>query len=92
MKVYLSQSDSLVAIDDRLYREWIYSNLKTKVLQLVVPRNYVNFILEAHNSPSGTVILALIKHYRKFIKDFIGLLVKKMLKIGVDLVQFVLQR
>jgi hypothetical protein len=38
------------------------------------------------------VILVLIKHYRKFAKDFIGLLVKKMLKIGVDLVQFVLQR
>ena len=37
------------------------------------------------------VILVLIKHYRKFAKDLIGL-VKKMLKIGIDLVQFVLQR
>ena len=42
MKVYLSQYDSLVVLDDIVYREWISSNFKTKVLQLVVPRNYVN--------------------------------------------------
>ena len=54
MKVYLSQYDSLLVIDDILYREWIYLNLKTKVLQLLVPRNYVNSDLEeAHDSPSG---------------------------------------
>ena len=54
MKVYLSQDDSLVVIDDILYREWISSNFKTKVLQLVVPENYVNTVLEeAHDSPSG---------------------------------------
>ena len=45
---------TLVVIDDILYREWIYSNLKTKVLQLVVPRNYFNSVLEeARDSPSG---------------------------------------
>ena len=54
MKVYLSQYDSLVVLDDILYREWISSNFKTKVLQLVVSRNYVNTVLEeAHDSPSG---------------------------------------
>ena len=54
MKVYLSQYDSLVVLDDILYREWISSNFKTKVLQLFVPRNYVNTVLEeAHDSPSG---------------------------------------
>ena len=54
MKVYLSQYDSLVVLDDILYREWISSNLKTKVLHLVVPRNYVNTVLlGAHDSPSG---------------------------------------
>ena len=37
-----------------IYRAWISSNLKTKVFQLVVPRNYVNSVLEeAHDSPSG---------------------------------------
>ena len=41
MKVYLFQYDSLVVIDDILYREWISSNFKTKFLQSVVPRNYV---------------------------------------------------
>ena len=54
MKVYLSQYDSLVVLDGILYREWISSNFKTKVIQLVVPRNYVNIVLEeAHDSPSG---------------------------------------
>ena len=54
MKVYLSQYHSLVVLDDILYREWISSNFKTKVLQLVVPRNDVNTVLEeAHDSPSG---------------------------------------
>ena len=55
MKVHLSQYDSLVVLDDILYREWISSNFKTKVLQLVVPRNYVNTALEkAHDSPSSS--------------------------------------
>ena len=54
MKIYLSQYNSLVVFDDILYREWISSNFKTKVLQLVVPRNYVNIDLEeAHDSSSG---------------------------------------
>ena len=54
MKIYLSQYDSLVVLDDILYREWISSNFKTKVLQLVVPRNYVNTVLEeAHDFPFG---------------------------------------
>ncbi|XP_058810502.1 uncharacterized protein LOC131675510 [Phymastichus coffea] len=54
MKVYTSQWDSLVILDDILYREWISSNLKSKVLQLIVPRNYINTVLEeAHDSPSS---------------------------------------
>ena len=54
MKVYLSQYDSLVVLDDIFYREWISSNFKTKVLQLFIPRNYVNTVLEeVHDSPSG---------------------------------------
>ena len=54
MKIYLSQYDSLVVLDDILYRELISFNFKTEVLQLVVPRNYVNTVLEgAHDSPSG---------------------------------------
>ena len=39
MKVYLSQYDSLVVLDDILYREWTSSNFKTKVLQLVFSIN-----------------------------------------------------
>ena len=51
MKVYLSQYDSLIVLDDILYKESISFNLKTKVLQLVVPRNYVKTVLEeAHDS------------------------------------------
>ena len=50
----ISQYDSLVVLDDILYRQWISANFKTKVLQLVVPRNYVNTVLEeAHDSPTG---------------------------------------
>ena len=53
MKIYLSQYDSLVVLDI-LYREWISSNLKIKVRQLVVPRNYINTVLdEAYQFPSG---------------------------------------
>ena len=43
---------------------------------------------EAHDSPSGGHF-GVNKTLQKIPKDFIGLLVKKMLKIGVDLVQFV---
>ena len=53
MKVYLSQYDSLVIIDDLIRREWIYSNLKTKVLQLVVLEIVNSVLEEAHDSPSG---------------------------------------
>ena len=53
MKVYLSQYDSLVVLNDILYRD-IFSNFKTNVLHLVVPRNYVNTVLEeAHDSAPG---------------------------------------
>ena len=76
-------SDSLVVLDDILYREWISSNFKTKVLQLLVPRNYVNTVLEdSHDSPSGSHF-GVNKTLQKIRKDFIGLLVKKMLKIGI---------
>ena len=52
IKVYLSQYDLLVVLDDILYSEWISSNFKTKVLQLLVPKNYVNPVLEeVHDSP-----------------------------------------
>ena len=92
MKVYLSQYDSLVVPDDSLYREWISSNFKTKVLQLVVPRNDVNTVLEeAHDSPSGGHF-GINKTLQKIRKRFYWTFVKKMLKIGVDLVQLVLQR
>ena len=70
MKVYLSQYDSLVVLDDILYREWISSNLKTKVLQLVVPRNYVNAVLEeAHDYPSGG-LFGVNKTLQKIRKRF----------------------
>ena len=75
-----------------IYREWISSNFRTKVLQLVVPRNYVNTVLdEAHDSPSGDHF-GVNKILQKIRKRFYWASCKKMLKIGVDLVQFILQR
>ena len=70
IEVYLSQYDSLVVFDDNLYREWISSKFKTKVLQLVVPRNYVNTVLEeAHDSPFGGQF-SVNKTFQKICKRF----------------------
>ena len=53
-KIYWTLWDALIIKNGVLYRKWIAPNLKTEVLQIVVPRNRINQILEeAHDSPVG---------------------------------------
>ena len=52
--MYSSQWESLVVNNGILFREWISPDLKSKVLQIVVPKQKISEILEeSHDSPTG---------------------------------------
>ncbi|CAL1687616.1 unnamed protein product [Lasius platythorax] len=53
-KIYWSYWDALVLKDGVLFKKWESPNLKSKIFQIIVPRNFINQILEvAHDSASG---------------------------------------
>jgi len=54
VQIYWAYWEALVVKDGVLYRRWEAPNLKTSILQLVVPRSKIRQIMEeAHDSPSG---------------------------------------
>jgi len=53
-KIYWTKWDSLVIKNDILHRKWETPNLKSYILQVIVPKERVKQILrEAHDSFSG---------------------------------------
>lgn len=54
LKVYLSYWDALVVHDGVLFKRWEAPNLKSSILQVIVPRSKIKQILEeAHDIPTG---------------------------------------
>jgi len=87
-KIYWSQWKSLVIENGIFYRRWETLNLKSHVLQIIVPRKRVKQILEEMIFLQAD-ILELIKSWIEFENGSIGQLLNRMLKIDVEFALFV---